>query len=59
MKKIILTVAISVFISFGLIASEKSNTSNTEVNVKKEKVKPVEKTLASSDASDKRLASWD
>lgn len=59
MKKAIFTIAISIFISSGLIANEKNNTSNNEVIVKKEKDKPATKTVASSDTSDKRLASWD
>jgi len=59
MKKTILSIAISIFISSGLIANEKNNTSTNEVIVKKEKDKPATKTVASSDTSDKRLASWD
>jgi hypothetical protein len=59
MKKIILTVGISVFASFGLLANQKNSTSANEVIVKKEKDKPTAKTVASSDATDKRLASWD
>jgi uncharacterized protein YxeA len=59
MKKAIFTIAISIFISSGLTANEKNNTSNNEVIVKKEKDKPATKTVASSDSSDKRLASWD
>lgn len=59
MKKAILTIMISIFISSGLMANEKNSTSTNEVIVKKEKDKPVTKTVASSDTSDKRLASWD
>jgi len=59
MKKAILTLAISIFISSGLLANEKNSTSSNEVIVKKEKDKPAPKTVASSDSSDKRLASWD
>jgi len=59
MKKVILTIAILIFISSGLVANEKNSTSSNEVIVKKEKDKPAPKTVASSDSSDKRLASWD
>lgn len=59
MKKAILTIIISIFISSGLMANEKNSTSTNEVIVKKEKDKPATKTVASSDTSDKRLASWD
>jgi len=59
MKKAILSIAISIFISSGLIANEKNSTSTNEVILKKEKDKPAPKTVASSDATDKRLASWD
>jgi len=59
MKKAILTIVISIFISSGLIADEKNSTSTNEAIVKKEKDKPATKTIASSDTSDKRLASWD
>jgi hypothetical protein len=59
MKKAILTIVISIFISSGLIANEKNSTSTNEVMVKKEKDKPAPKTVASSDSIDKRLASWD
>jgi hypothetical protein len=59
MKKATLLIAVSIFISFGLKANEKNNTSTNEVIVKKEKDKPTAKTVASSDATDKRLASWD
>ena len=59
MKKAILTIIISILISSGLMANEKNSTSTNEVIVKKEKDKPATKTVASSDTSDKRLASWD
>lgn len=59
MKKAILTLVISIFISSGLIANEKNGISTTEVIMKKEKDKPAPKTVASSDSIDKRLASWD